>query len=186
MDRAPCPSIVTPLSVDPDRPTCLRLPVPRDPGVTLRRDGPVPRHPDVRSCGLLPCVRPRDPNVRRTRLGRHRLYWRRGWWRGCLNGRGPHVTAPQDQERHQKRSENAPTPHVPLQSPLALACGRGLQALHGRGVHPASNRHVVFEQALSKAHARPPTAISSRSWKGKEGCDAIVSSARRSGRFGAC
>jgi hypothetical protein len=125
MDRAPSPSIVTPLSVDPHWPTHLRLPVPRDPGVTLRRDGPVPRHPDVRSCGVLPCVGPRDLNVGRTGLGRHRLCWRRGWLRGCLNGRGPHVTAPQDQERHQKRCENAPTPHIPLQSPLALACAAG-------------------------------------------------------------
>jgi hypothetical protein len=120
MDRAPSPSIVTPSSVHPHWPTRLRLPVPRDPGVTLGRDGPVTWHPDVSPGGLLPRVRAGDPDVRGTRLARHRLHRRRRWWRGGLDGGRPHVVAAaHDQERkeQQKVSGNPTTPHVPLHSP---------------------------------------------------------------------
>jgi len=129
MDRAPPPSIVTPPSVDPHWPTRVRLPVPRDPGVTLGWNGPVPRHPDVCPGGLLPHVRAGDPDVRGTRLGRHCLDRRRRWWGRCLDGGRPHVAAAQEQERQEQKqnvSGNSTTPHVHLHSPRA--CGRGLAA----------------------------------------------------------
>ena len=149
MDRAPPPSIVTPSSVDPHWPTHLRLPVPRDPGVTLGRDGPVPWHPHVCPGGLLPRVRAGDPDVRGTRLARHRLHRRRRWWRGGLDGGRPHVAAAHDQERQeqqQKVSGNPTTPHLHLHSPRA--CGCGLAALLSRGVH------LVHPDATASASKR--------------------------------
>jgi hypothetical protein len=160
MDRAPPPSIVTPSSVDPHWPTRLRLPVPRDPGITLGRDGPLPWHPEVSPGGLLPHVCAGDPDVRGSRLARHRLHRHRRWWRGSLDGGRPHVAAAHDQERQEQQQKVSGNPTSSCSSPLAARVwSRARGSPLPRRPLAASGRHVGCEEALSKAHATRPRGV---------------------------
>src|SRR5262245_10124876 len=128
MDRAPIASIVTPLAIDPCRPTRPRLPVPRDPDVVLGRDRPVPGDPDVRAGSGLPRVCAGDPNVARAGLWRDGLRRRGRERRRSLYARGRHVAAAEDEQRDPEPSQGRLRRHAGLPSTLARSFRRAGKA----------------------------------------------------------